>query len=60
MVDKLSRRGFLAGLAAAGTVHVAPVIGARIGQAVAQRRILTLVYDKAAGGLRAVERLVPR
>ena len=52
---KLSRRGFIAAAVAAGTVRSLPQIAAKTGG----RRILTLVYDKAAGAMRAVERLVP-
>lgn len=51
----LSRRGFLAGMAAAAGARAIPV-------AVKQargRRILTLVYDKSLGMMRAVERIVP-
>ncbi|MEL6620669.1 MAG: Tat pathway signal protein [Pseudomonadota bacterium] len=51
----LSRRGFLAAAAAAGAVRVAPGLAARSGG----RRILTLVYDKGLGMMRAVERFVP-
>ena len=50
----LNRRGFLASAAAAATVRSLPQVAGR------SRRILTLVYDKAAGGLRAVERVVTR
>ena len=53
---KLSRRGFLAASLAAGAVRSLPHIAAKTGGG---RRILTLVYDKAAGAMRAVERLVP-
>ena len=52
---KLNRRGFIAAMAAAGAVHVVPQVAARPGG----RRILTLVYDKSLGMMRAVERLVP-
>lgn len=51
---QLSRRGFLAATGAAAVARVAPTI-ARPGG----RRILTLVYDKGLGMMRAVERLVP-
>ena len=51
---KLKRRTFLSGSAAALTVRAAPVALTRP----PARRILTLVYDKALGGLRAVERVV--
>ncbi|WP_373635216.1 Tat pathway signal protein [Yoonia sp. SS1-5] len=51
---KMSRRGFLvssgAALAARGLPQMARPGG---------RRILTLVYDKALGAMRAVERVVP-
>lgn len=50
---ELSRRGFLAATGAAAVVRVAPTV-ARPGG----RRILTLVYDKALGMMRAVERIV--
>ena len=52
---KLNRRGFIAAMAAAGAVRVVPQVAARTGG----RRILTLVYDKSLGMMRAVERLVP-
>ncbi len=51
----LNRRGFIAAMAAAGAVRVVPQVAARTGG----RRILTLVYDKSLGMMRAVERLVP-
>lgn len=47
----LSRRGFLAATGAAVTVRTVPVVAK-------QRRILTLVYDKSLGMMRAVERVV--
>ena len=53
---KMTRRGFLATAAAATTVRALPVTLARAGGG---RRILTLVYDKGLGMMRAVERVVP-
>ncbi|GAA5072864.1 twin-arginine translocation signal domain-containing protein [Maritalea mobilis] len=50
----LNRRGFLAVTAAAGVVRVLPPIAARV----RSRRILTLVYDKALGAMRAVDKVV--
>lgn len=52
-VMALSRRGFLAASGAAAVVRVAPKLARPAG-----RRILTLVYDKALGMMRAVERVV--
>lgn len=51
----LSRRGFIAATLAAGTVRALPTLATRTGG----RRILTLVYDKSLGMMRAVERIVP-
>ena len=51
----LTRRGFLVTAAAAGAVRTLPVTLARSGSG---RRILTLVYDKSLGMMRAVERVV--
>ena len=51
----LTRRGFIAGSVAVGTVRVLPQIAAKTGG----RRILTLVYDKSLGMMRAIERVVP-
>ena len=51
----LTRRGFIAVTAAAGTVRVLPSVAGKVGG----RRILTLVYDKGLGMMRAVERIVP-
>ena len=51
---KISRRGFLASTGAALTVKALPQVTKPGG-----RRILTLVYDKALGMMRAVERVVP-
>ena len=51
---KLTRRGFLASAAAAGSVRAVPQVVARV----KTRRILTLVYGKSLGMMRAVERVV--
>ncbi len=53
-VMSLSRRGFLAGTLAAGTIRSLPQIATKT----SGRRILTLVYDKSLGMMRAVERVV--
>ncbi len=53
-MPKLTRRGFLATSGAALSVKAATPL-ARSGGG---RRILTLVYDKAAGAMRAVERVI--
>ena len=54
-MPNLSRRGFIAATLAAGAVRAVPAVSTRIGG----RRILTLVYDKSLGMMRAVERWVP-
>ncbi|KIN60327.1 hypothetical protein Z945_1297 [Sulfitobacter noctilucae] len=54
-MPKLSRRGFIAATLAAGTVRTLPVIATKP----PARQILTLVYDKSLGMMRAVERLAP-
>lgn len=51
---QLNRRGFLAGTGAVVVARAVPVVAKSQG-----RRILTLVYDKALGMMRAVERVVP-
>lgn len=51
----LNRRTFLLTTGAAVTVRAVPTIASRT----SGRRILTLVYDKALGAMRAVERIVP-
>jgi hypothetical protein len=51
----LTRRGFLASTGAAlGVRGLGPLVKTGSG-----RRILTLVYDKGLGMMRAVERVVP-
>lgn len=52
---KLSRRAFLATAAAAGSVRALPKLATSTGG----KRILTLVYDKSLGMMRAIERVVP-
>lgn len=51
---RVSRRGFLMSTGAAVALRAAPQLAGRSGG----RRILTLVYDKARGAMRAVERVV--
>ncbi len=51
----LSRRGFILTSSAALTVRAVPQVATKP----SGRRILTLVYDKALGMMRAVERVVP-
>ena len=52
-----NRRQFLIlGTAAATAARLGPAIVARTGG----RRVLTLVYDKGLGMMRAVDRLVPK
>ena len=50
----LTRRGFIATAAAAGTVRAIPTIATKA----PARRILTLVYDKSLGMMRAIDRVV--
>ncbi len=54
-MPNLDRRGLLAASAAALSLRAVPQIAAKTGG----RRILTLVYDKSLGMMRAVDRLVP-
>jgi len=51
----LSRRGFIAAAIAVGSVRSLPTLASKVGG----RRVLTLVYDKSLGMMRAVEKLVP-
>lgn len=53
-MTQLTRRGFIAASIAAGTVRSIPTLTTNP----ATRRILTLVYDKSLGMMRAVERVV--
>ena len=52
---KLTRRGFLAGTGAAISLRAVPGVALKPGG----RRVLTLVYDKALGAMRAIDRVVP-
>ena len=52
---KLTRRSFIASAAAAGSIRSLPKVVSNTGG----RRILTLVYDKSLGMMRAIERVVP-
>jgi hypothetical protein len=54
-MPNLSRRGFIAAAIAAGSVRSLPTIASKVGG----KRILTLVYDKSLGMMRAIDRLVP-
>jgi len=54
---KLSRRRFLAVTAAAGAAKAVPAGLARLPLAPA-KRVLELVYDKALGAMRAIDRLL--
>lgn len=51
---KLNRRMFLVTSGAAAGVRVLPQAAAKVGG----KRILTLVFDKSAGAMRAVERVI--
>jgi len=51
----LTRRGFIAATAAAGAVRIVPTVASKP----PARHILTLVYDKSLGMMRAIDRLVP-
>jgi hypothetical protein len=51
-----NRRQFLIlGTAAATAARLGPIVATRTGG----RRVLTLVYDKGLGMMRAVDRLIP-
>ncbi|WP_224815911.1 Tat pathway signal protein [Hasllibacter sp. MH4015] len=59
-MTRTNRRQFLILSAAAATAaRLAPVVATRAAQSPAGRRVLTLVYDKGVGMMRAVDRLVP-
>ena len=50
----LTRRSFLVTSGAAITVRALPVAGRKL----TERRVLTLIYDKALGAMRAIDRVV--
>ena len=52
---KLTRRSFIAASFAAGALRSLPQIASKP----PARRILTLVYDRSLGMMRAIDRLVP-
>ena len=54
-MPNLTRRSFIAATIAAGGVRAVPMVATRTGG----RRILTLVYDKSLGMMRAIEKVVP-
>lgn len=54
-MPRLTRRGFIGTAIAAGTARALPTLAGKP----ATRRILTLVYDKSLGMMRAVEKIVP-
>ncbi|UWR14273.1 Tat pathway signal protein [Sulfitobacter sp. M368] len=54
-MGNLTRRGFIAATLAASTVRSVPMLTTKP----VARRVLTLVYDKSLGMMRAVDRLVP-
>lgn len=54
-MPKLTRRGFIAATAAAGGARALPQLTAKL----AQRRVLTLVYDKSLRMMRAIDKVVP-
>lgn len=52
-MPKLTRRAFIATTLAAGAVRTLPVLSRT-----PAKRVLTLVYDKSIGAIRAVDRVV--
>ncbi len=52
---QLTRRSFIAAAATAGTVRALPSVVS----SVRARHVVTLVYDKALGAMRLVDRVVP-
>lgn len=53
-MPNLSRRVFLASSLAAGSLKIVP----QVAKAPPARRVLTLVYDKSIGAMRAIDRVV--
>lgn len=54
-MPKLTRRGFIATSLAATSLRALPAVVSKP----PARRILTLVYDKSLGMMRAIDKLVP-
>lgn len=54
-MPQLSRRGFLAATGAALSVRALPQMAVQT----SGRRVLTLVYDKSIGAMRAIDKLIP-
>ncbi len=52
---KLNRRLFIAGCGSLGVTRLAP----KVVTSAPGRRVLTLVYDKSLGMMRAIDRVVP-
>jgi hypothetical protein len=50
----LTRRGFIASVAAVGAARLVPVVATKLGG----KRVLELVMDRATGTLRAVDGLI--
>jgi len=50
----LTRRGFIAATLAAGSARMLP----QIAKTPPARRVLTLVYDRSIGAMRAIDKLV--
>jgi uncharacterized protein (DUF1501 family) len=58
-MPQMNRRSFLVTAAAAGAATRLPQVAVQAAKTPPMRRVLTLVYDKSIGMMRAVERLVP-
>lgn len=58
-MPQMNRRSFLVTAAAAGAATRLPQVAVHAAKTPPMRRVLTLVYDKSMGMMRAVERLVP-
>jgi len=54
-MPQLTRRGFIAATLAAGSLRALPTLATKP-QA---RRVVTLVYDKALGAMRLIDKAVP-
>ena len=58
-MPKMNRRAFLASAAAAGAATRLPQLAVQATKTPPMRRVLTLVYDKSLGMMRAVEKIIP-